>query len=277
MKSTILQATLFCTVLAIGVISCNDDDVPTPPPPTLVKEWTVPLSTKNENNPPAGRTETGTVNIRLMSDNSIEYTLAVVGLAAGDALTNAHIHVGDVITNGPVILGFTPVFTGSNAAGTITNIRSTFVDSLKDNANELYFNVHSTQFPGGLVRGQMNTNIEMAEFLTLTGANEVPATTTTATAEFLFRLTSAKKAYIKLTPANLEAGDAWTAAHIHKATTGVNGSVILGFYANAAEFGTVKVSTVADDLFTSLKTDPIYANAHTTTKPAGLIRVQIRN
>jgi len=277
MKSTILQSTLFCAVLAIGFISCNDDDVPAPPPPTLVKEWTIPLSAKNENNPPAGRAETGTANIKLLSDNSIEYTIAVVGLAAADALTNAHIHVGDVITNGPVILGFSPVFTGSNAAGIITNIRSTFIDSLKDNANELYFNVHSTQVPGGLVRGQMNTSLEMAEYLVLTGAEEVPATTTTATAEFLFRLTSDKKAYIKLTPANLEATDAWTAAHIHKATTGVNGSVILGFYANAGEFGTVKVSTVTDALFTSLKTDPIYANAHTTSKPGGLIRAQIRN
>jgi hypothetical protein len=242
-----------------------------------VKEWTIPLAAKYENNPPAGRTETGTANIKLLSDNSIEYTISVVGLAAGDALTDAHIHVGDVITSGGIILRFTPVFTGSNAAGTVTNIRSTFVDSLKDNANELYFNVHSTQVGSGLLRGQMNTNIEMAEYLTLSGANEVPPVTTTATGTFLFRLTSDKKAYLKLTTANLEVGDAWTLAHIHKGDATVNGGVIVPFYANASDFGTVKIVTVTDAVYANLKTDPIYANAHTTSHGGGQIRVQIRN
>ena len=277
MKKKIIQTTFLISTLSLLLIACEKDDpAPVIPPPTLVKEWTVPLAAKNENNPPAGRSETGTANIKLLSDNTITYTITVVGLAAGDALTAAHIHAGDVITNGPVILGFSPVFSGSTASGTITNIRTTFIDSLKDNINELYFNVHSTLVPGGIIRGQLNTNIEMAEYITLSGANEVPATTTTATGAALIRMTSEKKVYLKLTVANLEAGDAWTAAHIHKAAAGVNGSVILGFYANAADFGTVKISTATDALYTSLKTDAIYFNAHTTTKPGGLIRGQIR-
>ena len=146
----------------------------------------------------------------------------------------------------------------------------------KDDMNELYFNVHSTQVASGLVRGQLNTNIEMAEFITLSGANEVPAITTTATGTALIRVTSAKKIYTKVTITNLEVGDAMTAAHIHKAAAGVNGGVILGFYSIAADFGTVKISTLTDALYTSIKTDAIYVNINRTKRPRGLVRGQMR-
>jgi hypothetical protein len=276
MRKNSLYSTLLLSTLTIGFVACKKDSPAPVVVPTVVKEWTIALDAKNENTPPAGRTETGSANIKLLSDNSITYTIAVVGLASGDALTAAHIHVGDVISNGGVVLGFSPTFSGSNASGTLTNIRSSFIDSLKDNVNELYFNVHSTQVPGGLVRGQLNTNVEMAEFVTLSGANEVPAVTTTATGTALIRITSEKKIYTKVTISNLEAGDALTASHIHKAAAGANGGVILGFYASAADFGTVKVSTLTDALYTSIKTDAVYVNAHSTAHPGGIVRGQIR-
>ncbi|WP_367890794.1 CHRD domain-containing protein, partial [Ferruginibacter sp.] len=37
-----------------------------------------------------------------------------------------------------------------------------------------------------------------------------------------------------------------------------------------------KVTALTDDLYASLKTDAIYVNAHSTSKPGGLIRGQIR-
>ena len=276
MKKNLLYSALLISSLTIIFIACTKNDPPPVVTPTVVKEWAILLAAKYENNPPAGRTETGTVSLKLLSDNSITYTITVVGLASGDVLTAAHIHTGDAISNGPVILGFDPAFTGSSAQGTITNIRSTFVDSLKDDVNELYFNVHSTQVPGGLIRGQVNTDIEMAEYVTLTGTNEVPSVTTTATGTALIRLTSEKKIYIKEIITNLEPGDALIASHIHQAAVGVNGSVILGFYSGAADFGTVKVSTLTDAQYTSIKTDPIYVNAHSTNHPAGIVRTQIR-
>jgi len=276
MRKRLLESGLLFSTLTVTLIACKKDDPAPVIVPSIVKEWTIPLAAKNENNPPSARTETGTATLKLLSDNSLTYTISVVGLTAGDALNAAHIHVGDVITNGGVILGLNPTFTGSTATGTLTNIRTTFVDSLKDDVNELYFNVHSTQVPSGLVRGQLNTNIEMAEFITLSGANEVPAVTTTATGTALIRVTSAKKFYAKVTITNLESGDALTAAHIHKAAAGVNGSVILGFYSSAADFGTAKVSTLSDALYASIKTDAIYVNTHSTSKPGGILRGQIR-
>jgi len=211
-----------------------------------------------------------------MSDNSLKYTLTVNGLASGDALTAAHLHAGDAITSGPIILGLDPVFSSGTATGTITAVRTSLVDSLKDSTKEVYVNVHSTQVPGGLARGQVNTNIELAIDLALTSANEVPAGTSAATGVGILRLTSAKNAYIKLTVTGLETTDTLTAAHIHKAASGVNGPIILPFYSTATDFGTVKILPVVDSIFNMLKNDPVYMNAHSKAKPGGIIRAQIR-
>jgi len=275
-KIQLIKLALLCSVITLLLWACSKDSTP-PPAPTVVKEWNVALSPKNEIPARAGRTETGTANIKLYSDNSIKYSIDVTSLAANDTLTAAHIHTVDVITNGPVILGFDPAFTGGTASGTITNIRSSFVDSLKNDANDLYFNVHSTKIPGGLIRGPMNTTMAMAEDIAMVGANEVPtAVATTATGLAILRMTTDKKLYSKVTVTNLEANDTLAAAHIHKAAVGVNGNVIVGLCASAADFGIAKSSTLADDVFAAVKNDPVYVNAHSTNHPAGFVRGQIR-
>jgi hypothetical protein len=71
----ILPAIIACTA-----ISCNKDN-DDPPAPTVVKEWTIPLSAKNEVPAPA-RNETGTATFKLMSDNSATYTINVTGWRA---------------------------------------------------------------------------------------------------------------------------------------------------------------------------------------------------
>ena len=104
----------------------------------------------------------------------------------------------------------------------------------------------------------------------------MPAVTTTATGLALVRLTSKKILYTRIAIANLEAGDAMSVAHIHKAAAGTNGAVMTGIYGTAAEFGTVKILTVDDLTFASLKADAIYVNAHSVNKPGGIVRGQIR-
>ncbi len=266
---------LFISAATLSLTSCSKDNNDGPSA-TLVKEWSIPLSTKNENPAVFGRNETGTATMQLFSDNSLTYTIAVSGLASGDALNAAHLHAGDVITNGGVILGLNPSFSGGNANGTVENLPLSLVDSLKNNVNDIYFNVHSVQSASGLVRGQINVALELAADVTMTGANEVPAVTTTATGLGQIRMTADKKVYTRVTINNLEAADAMTAAHIHRGAAGVNGPVIVGFYSSAAEFGTAKIITVDDATYFSLRNDPIYFNAHSTANPAGKVRGQIR-
>ncbi len=261
-------------VVCLTIFSCKKDK--TPASPTVVKEWSIALSAKNENPAPASRNETGTATVQLLSDNSLKYTINVVGLSASDVLNAAHIHVGDVITNGGVVLGLNPTFSGGVASGTIANVRTTLIDSLKSDANELYFNVHSAQVASGLLRGQLNTKLEMVADVALSGANEVPAVVTTATGTALVRLASNKKLYYRITVSGLEATDVLSAAHIHKAAAGANAGVFLGLYSTAAEFGTTKVVTVDDAQIASLKVDAFYINVHSVNRPSGVIRGQIR-
>ena len=277
MKSTnakLKSLALLCLISLVAA-SCGEDPVVTPPP-TVVKEWSIPLSTKNENPGLATRNETGTATLQLLSDNSLKYTINVTGLASGDALVAAHIHTGDVITNGGIIQNLNPTFAGGTSSGTIASLRTSLVDSLKNDANELYFNVHSTQVGSGLVRGQLNTKLEMVANVLLNGANEVPAITTTATGVALLRLTSNKKLYSRVTVSGLETGDVLNAAHIHTGAAGAIGPIYIGLYASSAEFGTAKILTVTDAQIAVLKTDALYVNVHSTAKPGGIVRGQVR-
>jgi len=264
-------------LFGIGLISysCVEDSTPIPAP-TLEKTWMINLSNKNEIPATASRNETGMAMLELYSDNSLKYTINVTGLTSGDALTNSHIHVGNVISNGAVVLDLKPTFSSSSATATIPNLRQSFVDSLKSDANDLYLNVHSTQLTAGIVRGQLNKVIDVAADVVLRGTNEVPSVTTLATGLATVRVTSDKTLYIKTVISNLESTDAMTAAHLHKAAAGVNAGVLLGFYTNGADFGSTKILTLTDDVYNSLKNDAIYVNAHSTLRPTGLVRGQIR-
>lgn len=265
---------LLSSIIIIILSSCTKEEIIAPP--ELVKDWSIAISAKNENPAPASRNETGNATLQLYADNTLKFTINVTGLAATDALVAAHLHVGDVISNGGVVLDLKPTFVSGVATGTLTNVRLSLIDSLKSDANELYLNVHSTQVGSGLLRGQLNTKLEMAADIALSGANEVPAVVTSAAGTGLLRLTSNKKLYYRVTVTGLESSDALTASHIHKAATGVNGPIFIGLYTSLAEFGTVKIITVDDAQITSLKSDALYINVHSVGKPAGVVRGQIR-
>ena len=243
---------------------------------TVVKEWSLNLSAKNENPAPAGRSEAGMATIKLMSDNSIMYNFNVTGLASGDALTGAHFHSGNAGANGGVILSFNPTFSGTSSSGTILNVRQTLVDSLKSDANEIYFNVHSNQVASGLVRAQINTKVELAMDIMLSGSNEVPAVSTSATGTARLRLTADKKLYSIVTVTNLQAGDALLFAHLHSGAAGVNGAIVLGIAGSASDFATEKVYALTDVIYNSIKNDAMYVNAHSTLHANGVVRGQIR-
>lgn len=108
---------------------------------------------------------------------------------------------------------------------------------------------------------------------TLSGSNEVPSNTSTATGSVTVTFNNDTKVltltatYNGLTP---------TAAHIHNGAAGVNGPVV--FPLGAAPFTSpVSLTTVA--LTTAqesdLKANNYYVNFHTTAFPGGEIRAQL--
>lgn len=272
MKKVVLFIAI--ATLAITFTSCKKSTSS----PTIVKQWSgIAISAKFETPAPAGRSETGTADIKLYSDNTVTYSATINNLTAGDAIVAGHIHFGDVVTNGPVILPLNPIFTTSGttstASGTVT-VSTTLADTLQN--QPIYINFHSTGFPGGLVRGQMDKVIDFATDVTLSGANEVPAVVTTATGKALLRLTSDKTLYSKVTVTGLESTDAILVSHIHTGIAGVNGPVIQLLTTNAGEFGISITHNPTDAVIASLKNDPVYVNVHSTAHGSGLIRGQVR-
>lgn len=69
------------------------------------------------------------------------------------APTLQHIHRGAAGTNGPVVVDFTGLLAGGGD-GCVSADRD-LVKEIRKNPEGFYFNVHTGDFPGGAVRGQL--------------------------------------------------------------------------------------------------------------------------
>lgn len=272
-----MKKNLFIAIISLACIfiisSCKKKTVNA----NLVRSWTnFTMSPQYENPAPAGRTETGSITVELYDNNTVKWSAQINSLLAGDVITGGHIHAGDAATNGPVILNFNPVFSVYGQASGTISISQSLADSLK--TIPIYANFHSTAFPGGLIRTQLDKIIDVSYEVNLLGSNEVPAVVTTSTGKALLRLMTDKTLYYKVSVSPVDPGDALTISHIHKAATGVNGSVIINLIvpADATAFGTARSIVLDDAQILSLKTDAIYVNVHSTIRPGGLVRGQIR-
>jgi CHRD domain. len=193
----------------------------------------------------------------------------------GDQLTNAHIHVGDPATSGPVLIPFNPTFTGSGASGRVTNLRQGQIDTLL--AGPVYVNVHSTQVGSGIVRAQLDKINDFAVNVALNGFNERPdPVNTTATGQAILRLMTDKTLYSKITVTDLEGNDTLTVAHVHRGDANTAGPVRITLFSGNDDFGVVKSQVLMDSLVNILKNDPCYVNAHSRLHGPGIIRGQIR-
>ena len=110
--------------------------------------------------------------------------------------------------------------------------------------------------------------------VTLSGANEVPAVTTTGTGTLkaMYNKTSKKLTYT-LTYSGFGT-DTVTAAHFHKGAEGVVGPVVVPItLASGTEQSTAALTTEQE---TDLLNNMWYVNVHTKRFPNGAIRAQLK-
>jgi hypothetical protein len=69
-------------------------------------------------------------------------------------ITAAHIHAAPAGANGPVVVDFKPAVNGLNNC--VSGINRALIKAIRQNPELYYVNVHSTEFPGGAVRGQLS-------------------------------------------------------------------------------------------------------------------------
>lgn len=272
---TKLFAGAFLSVVLIA--SCKKDKVEdvVVTPVTLAKEYSVKVSAANEI-PANTRTENGTGSLKIFSDNSISFNIVLSNFAVTDTIKAAHIHLGNPVNNGGVVVGFVITATAGTMEGKATNVRQTLVDSLKNNTAEFYVNIHTAQFPGGLARGQVGKNILQAYNVALSGLNETTPVITTATGTAFIRINEDNKLISRIAITGLEAADTLRFAHIHIGATGLNGPVITNLADTKLNFETTEIRTISAGLADSIATRLVYVNVHSNFSPSGKLRGQIR-
>lgn len=106
---------------------------------------------------------------------------------------------------------------------------------------------------------------------TLSGANEVPSNTSTATGNATLTYNKSTKAFSIVT--NFQ-GLTPTMGHIHKAVKDFNGPVLFPF--SDVGISPIKFDGVLTDAqFLALDKDSMYVNLHTATNPGGELRGQL--
>jgi hypothetical protein len=186
----------------------------------------------------------------------------------------AHIHHGDAGAAGPVVVPLTTPNAAGASSGCATAARSVVKAILAD-PGSFYANVHTAEFPGGAIRGQL-TGTSTAAFgtvfsLDLKGTSEPNATGTAV----IRILKDTSTVCYRLHAANVTLPT--VAAHIHRGAAGTNGPVVVPFTAPAADGNSsgciASTAAIVDDILANPA--GYYVNVHTTEHSAGAIRSQL--
>jgi hypothetical protein len=159
------------TMLAIGVAGCGSSSTPTSP--STLKIFTVQLSPANEV-PAITDAESsgkGTAVITIHTDtNTVDFAISMTGFPANTNVILAHIHPGAAGSNGGALIGVpglaaTTPLNLANGNGTFSanavsaqsnnNSAATNVANILAAPQNFYFNVHTTNHAGGVMRGQL--------------------------------------------------------------------------------------------------------------------------
>ncbi|MFH8931812.1 CHRD domain-containing protein [Streptomyces pristinaespiralis] len=210
--------------------------------------------------------------------------------------SQGHIHEGAAGQNGDVkvpLFGTAMPESLHSAAGHTTVTDAALAKSLIEHPSGFYMNLHSEEFPGGAVRGQLkqlHENINPLHIIKggklralANGAQEVANNDATKVND------RDGKAVTFLHPkgTTVDFSLAWAdikapaAAHIHKGDFGKNGDVVLGFFDKPVPEGLFAVSGRLHDqhagLVKEIRDNPwgFYSNIHTEEFPDGAVRGQL--
>lgn len=232
-----------------------------------------PVALTGEAETPAGDpVATGTATFRLRAgQGQVCYTLTATNLPAAIA---AHIHRGVAGSAGNVVVPLqTPNASGaSSGCATVTRALAA---SILANPASFYANVHTNEFPGGAIRGQL-TGTSTASFgwivaVDLKGTTEPNAT---GTAVVRIRKDAGQVCY-RLHAANVTLPT--IGAHIHRGGAGVSGPVVVPFTPPGTDGNSSGCTAASSSLIDEIIGNPagFYVNVHTKEHPGGAIRAQL--
>jgi uncharacterized protein (TIGR03437 family) len=274
------------------------------------------LSSNNEV-PPIANTATGaaTVLVHTVRDASGQLVSGSVDahvsykFPAAVTITAMHIHRAGAGVNGGVVVPFAIARTeDTTGTGSLPAIQTQFpaanatlatINDILANPEGFYFNVHTTEAPGGAIRGQLQPAKMIVRIGTMAPDNEVPAITGRAfsglgtivaliTRDAAAKPTSALVTFL-VNYSGFADDTTFTGLHIHRGVAGANGGVTINtglrnLPTAAGGAGTLRYDVEADvssaavvSTLNSLEFNPTetYINLHTSEFTGGAIRSQL--
>jgi hypothetical protein len=197
-----------------------------------------------------------------------------------DSATVAHFHDGIPGVSGPPVVDVTSSISGNHLSGMATSLPPDFV--AKCLLGTIYLNVHSSAFPAGEIRGQVNRYAYEGFTFTIDGSQETPPNPAVATGSgFVAIDPEERSAHYRMVVNDLTGP--LTEAHFHNAAPGVAGPPVFDLtpyltagatnvsasnYWTDADFS-VPFNASFSDMFMN---NEMYANFHTAANPAGEVR-----
>jgi len=222
---------------------------------------------------------TGEATIRLRrGQGQICYSLEVQNITLPSV--GAHIHHGGAGESGPIVVPLRQPGANGQSSGCATVSRA-LVSQILANRSDYYVNVHTTDFPGGAVRGQLTgtTEADLGRTMTVTlnGASECNAAGTCNLGDLdgagttVFRFRPGNVCY-RVRVSNIRLPSVGT--HIHRGTRTSAGPIIVQMTAPDASGVSSGCTATAQTLIDEILATPanFYNNVHTTDFPAGAIR-----
>lgn len=211
----------------------------------------------------------------LVSTATYDLDLVIYTDGVDDA-TGAHIHTGRPGNNGDVLVAL------EQSAEDMTmwmTPEGTMIDAdifsvLASGGH--YVNVHSPEFPGGEIRGQILTDDYHLATFALSGEQEVPVVDTNASGSG-YMLVNTSTYSVEITVVTEGVDDA-TGAHIHTGRVGTNGDVLVSLSQAADDMGkweTPENLAIEASIFDVLLSGGHYINVHTPANGSGELRGQI--
>jgi hypothetical protein len=244
--------------------------------------------------PPVGDPDGSATAIIRVQGSRVTFAFSWKGISAP---TLGHIHQGAVGVNGDVkvtLWGTDMPATVTAAAGAVTVSDPAIADALRADPAGFYLNLHTKEFPGGAVRGQLTKLSAPTDILGLlkgggskaflSGDQEVPVAGGPAVGD----PTGRAVAFIRPRGTEVNYSLAWlgispTLGHIHKGAFGVNGPVVVPLFTTATPSTIFAVSGTVTGLDAAvvkdIETQPVgfYTNLHTAQFPGGAARGQLFN
>lgn len=212
--------------------------------------------------------------LNLMTDHVFYYDILVEASGKDEVITGAGLYNGTAASKGTLLVDLKPTINGRHLKG---NSQLTAEQAAQLMDQPVFLNVTSAGSPAGLVRLQLDKNIDFSADLPLSGDAVVPAAATTATGKIVLRITTDKVLHYQLFIDGLEAGDVLTAAHLHTGAAGTNGAEQYAFAAGPGDYNTARsVPGLADGILNAIKTGVSYIDVHAVNHPDGLLRGQLR-